>query len=44
MPGLRTGMNVGQDFDYSCEITQAVADAIGIPISVKVTPQVTDLI
>ena len=44
MPGVRTGMNVGQDFDYGCEITQAVAEAVDVPIMIKVTPQVTDLI
>lgn len=44
MPGVRTGMNVGQDFDYGCEITQAVAEAVEVPIMIKVTPQVTDLI
>ena len=44
MPGVRTGMNVGQDFDYACEITQAVAEALSIPIMIKVTPQVTDLV
>jgi len=44
MSGVRTGMNVGQDFDYSCEITRAVAETVRVPISVKVTPQVTDLI
>ena len=44
MPGVRTGMNVGQDFDYGCEITQKVADAVKVPIIIKVTPQVTDLV
>lgn len=44
MPGVKTGMNVGQDFDYACEITQAVAEAVDVPIMIKVTPQVTDLI
>ncbi len=44
MPGVRTGMNVGQDFDYACEITQAVAEAVNIPVMIKVTPQVTDLV
>ena len=44
MPGLKTGMNVGQDFNYACEITQAVAEAVHLPIMIKVTPQVTDLI
>jgi dihydroorotate dehydrogenase/NAD-dependent dihydropyrimidine dehydrogenase PreA subunit len=44
MPGVRTGMNVGQDFDYGCEITQAVCDAVNVPVMIKVTPQVTDLV
>lgn len=44
MPGVRTGMEVGQDFDYSCEITQAVCEAVSVPVMIKVTPQVTDLI
>lgn len=44
MSGIRTGMNVGQDFDYACEIVQAVAEAVHVPIMVKVTPQVTDLV
>ncbi len=43
MPGVRTGMNVGQDFNYAAEITQAVAEAVNIPVMIKVTPQVTDL-
>ena len=43
MPGVRTGMNVGQDFNYAVEITQAVAEAVNIPVMIKVTPQVTDL-
>ncbi|MFO7912430.1 MAG: hypothetical protein R6V15_09750, partial [Desulfotignum sp.] len=37
-------MNVGQDFDYGCEITQKVVDAVNVPIIIKVTPQVTDLV
>lgn len=44
MPGVRTGMNVGQDFDYACEITRAVAEAVQVPVMIKVTPQVTDLV
>lgn len=44
MPGVRTGMNVGQDFNYGCEITAAVAKAVKIPVIIKVTPQVTDLV
>jgi dihydroorotate dehydrogenase (fumarate)/dihydropyrimidine dehydrogenase (NAD+) subunit PreA len=44
MEGLRTGMNVGQDFQYACAITHAVAEALTIPIMIKVTPQVADLV
>lgn len=44
MPGVRTGMNVGQDFNYGCEITAAVSKAVNVPIIIKVTPQVTDLV
>ncbi len=44
MSGVRTGMNVGQDFDYACEITHAVAQAVHVPLMIKVTPQVTDLV
>lgn len=44
MPGVRTGMEVGQDFDYACEITQAVCEAVSLPVMIKVTPQVTSLI
>ncbi len=44
MPGVRTGMNVGQDFNYACEITNAVSSAVKVPIIIKVTPQVTDLV
>ena len=44
MPGVRTGMNVGQDFNYGCEITAAVSKAVKVPVIIKVTPQVTDLV
>lgn len=44
MPGVRTGMNVGQDFDYASGITKAVCEAVQIPVIIKVTPQVTDLV
>jgi dihydroorotate dehydrogenase (fumarate)/dihydropyrimidine dehydrogenase (NAD+) subunit PreA len=37
-------MNVGQDFEYGTEICQAVAEAVSIPVMIKVTPQVTDLV
>ena len=44
MPGVRTGMEVGQDFDYACQVTQAVCQAVKVPVMIKVTPQVTSLI
>ncbi len=44
MPGVKTGMNVGQDFDYATRITEAVANAVDVPIMIKVTPQVSDLV
>ncbi|MEF8888493.1 MAG: 4Fe-4S dicluster-binding protein [Desulfohalobiaceae bacterium] len=44
MEGVKTGMNVGQDFDVACDITRAVAEAVDIPIMIKVTPQVSDLV
>lgn len=43
MPGVRTGMEVGQDFDYACEITRAVCEAVRVPVMIKVTPQVNSL-
>jgi dihydroorotate dehydrogenase (fumarate)/dihydropyrimidine dehydrogenase (NAD+) subunit PreA len=44
MPGVRTGMQVGQDFNYACEIAQAVCEAVSVPVMIKVTPQVAGLI
>ena len=44
MPGVKTGMEVGQDFEYACEITQAVCEAVEVPVMIKVTPQVASLV
>lgn len=44
MPGVRTGMQVGQDFDYACEVTRAVCEAVRVPVMIKVTPQVSSLV
>ncbi len=44
MPGVKTGMEVGQDFEYACEVTRRVCEAVDIPVMIKVTPQVTSLI
>jgi dihydroorotate dehydrogenase (fumarate)/dihydropyrimidine dehydrogenase (NAD+) subunit PreA len=43
MPGVRTGMEVGQDFDYACKVTFAVCQAVRVPVMIKVTPQVNSL-
>ncbi len=44
MPGVKTGMEVGQDFDYACEVTRLVCQAVKVPVMIKVTPQVPSLI
>lgn len=44
MPGVKTGMEVGQDFDYACDITRRVSEAVKVPVMIKVTPQVTSLV
>ncbi len=44
MPGVKTGMEVGQDFDYACEVTRMVCRVVGVPVMIKVTPQVPSLI
>ena len=44
MPGVKTGMEVGQDFEYACKVTHQVCQAVDIPVMIKVTPQVTSLI
>lgn len=44
MPGVKTGMEVGQDFDYALEVTRMVCEAVDIPVMIKVTPQVTSLV
>ena len=37
MPGVRTGMEVGQDFDYACDITRAVCEAVRAPVITRDT-------
>jgi len=44
MEKTKAGMLIGQDPDIAAEITSIVAQSVGIPIVVKLTPQVTDLI
>lgn len=44
MPGVKTGMEVGQDFDYAIEVTERICQAVSVPVMIKVTPQVTSLV
>ena len=44
MPGVKTGMEVGQDFDYALKVTRMVCEAVKVPVMIKVTPQVTSLV
>ena len=44
MKGAQTGMLTGQDKNAASEITYAVAKAVKVPISVKLTPQVADVV
>jgi dihydroorotate dehydrogenase (fumarate)/dihydropyrimidine dehydrogenase (NAD+) subunit PreA len=44
MKGAQTGMLVGQDKKAASEITQAVVRAVQVPVSVKLTPQVADVV
>jgi dihydroorotate dehydrogenase (fumarate)/dihydropyrimidine dehydrogenase (NAD+) subunit PreA len=44
MKGAQTGMLVGQDKNAAAEITQTVARAVKVPIIVKLTPQVADVV
>lgn len=44
MQGTKTGMLTGQDKALSVEIVKAVSESVSIPIIIKLTPQVTDLV
>lgn len=44
MKGAHTGMLVGQDKNAATEITQAVTEAVQVPVIIKLTPQVTDVV
>ncbi len=44
MKGAHTGMLVGQDKIAATEITQAVTQAVQIPVIIKLTPQVADVV
>ena len=44
MEEAKTGMLVGQDKELASDIVKAVAQNVSIPIIVKLTPQVTDVV
>ncbi len=44
MKGAQTGMLVGQDKNAAAEITYAVTNAVKVPVGIKLTPQVTDVV
>jgi len=44
MEGARTGMLVGQDKNAASEITHAVTQAVKVPVMIKLTPQVSDVV
>lgn len=44
MKEAKTGMLIGQDPEMAAEVTAAVTRAVSIPIIVKLTPQVADMV
>jgi dihydroorotate dehydrogenase subfamily 1 len=44
MKGAQTGMLIGQDKNAAAEITQAVVRAVKVPVIIKLTPQVADVV
>jgi len=44
MKGAQTGMLVGQDKNAAAEITHAVAKTVKVPVIIKLTPQVADVV
>jgi len=44
MEKTKAGMLIGQDPDIAAEITSIVAESVHIPVVVKLTPQVTNLV
>jgi dihydroorotate dehydrogenase (fumarate)/dihydropyrimidine dehydrogenase (NAD+) subunit PreA len=44
MEGARTGMLIGQDKEAASEITHAVTEAVRVPVMIKLTPQVPDMV
>lgn len=44
MKNTKAGMLLGQDPGYAAEVTEKVVSAVGIPVVVKLTPQVTSVV
>jgi dihydroorotate dehydrogenase (fumarate)/dihydropyrimidine dehydrogenase (NAD+) subunit PreA len=44
MENTRTGMVIGQDKSVATEIVKAVSESVSIPIIIKLTPQVVDVV
>ncbi len=44
IPGVKTGIEVEQVFDYAMEVTRMVCEAVNVPVMIKVTPQVASLV
>lgn len=44
MEDTKTGMVTGQDNELASEIVKAVSESVSIPISIKLTPQVVDVV
>lgn len=44
MEGAKTGMLIGQDKEAASEITHAVVKAVKVPVIIKLTPQVADMV
>jgi dihydroorotate dehydrogenase subfamily 1 len=44
MENTKTGMVIGQDKALAAEIVKAVSESVSIPIIIKLTPQVTDVV
>lgn len=42
--GAKTGMEIGQDMEFSSEIVKAITSAVSIPIIAKCTPQIPDVV
>ena len=42
--GAKTGMEIGQDMELSCQIVKATSSAVSIPVLAKLTQQIPDMV